>query len=98
MGFNVTKEATTPTFWQPVELHITAQDGRKIIGKVKAKFKRLKREEIEAFLTKYGAIKPTVEQLLEVMEDWGDMDDDNGAMPFSPDNLEKVCSLIPSAA
>lgn len=98
MGFNILKQATTATFWHPVELLITAEDGRKIVGKVKGRFKRFTTEQMEAFTQKHKGVKPSPETLLEILVDWADVDDDAGAMPFTPENLEKLCSVIPSAA
>ena len=95
MGFNI---AVSPSFWAEVKLSVTGEDGRLVEGTVKGKFKRLKRDEITAFLAKNKSAVPSADNLLEVSEDWKGVADDAGEMTFTPENFARACQQIPGFA
>lgn len=89
------KQATSPTFWHPVKVDFTAEDGRQRTVEFDVKFKRLKIEEARAKAKENeGNDDADLLFLQAVVEDWKRVPGDDGdEVPFSPEALQELYSI-----
>jgi hypothetical protein len=88
--------ADSPSFWTKVRLSQTAEDGRKNEGQIECQFKRRGRTELTGLLESLKGEKVTVEMVEEHLVGWKGVKDPQGDMPYTPENLRKLCELVPS--
>lgn len=89
--------ASSPAFWAKVRLSQTAEDGRRNEGQIECQFKRRGRTELTAVLESLKGEKVTIEMVEEHLVGWKGVKDETGEMPYTPENLRKLCELVPSA-
>lgn len=94
MGFKV---PTSATFWAPVTLEATAEDGRHIEGQIRVQFKRKTRDEMKQLIEDLRGKEITAEVVEPYIESWKGYEDENGDAPFSSENLKRMAQMVPGS-
>lgn len=94
MGF---KLQTSPTFWWPVTLDATAEDGKHIQGEVRVRFKRKPLDDARKYAEAIFGKPMLAETAAPLIEEWEGYEDDSGPVPFSVDALTRLCQYTATA-
>lgn len=88
------KRAQTETFWSPVEIEYTAENGAKGVAKFDLQFKRLSNEEWQALRDRIRDEQLDDNAVVrEMVVGWKVKDDDGNAAEFNEENLAQVLNL-----
>lgn len=90
------KVSLQPFFWATVSARLIGDLGAAPAADFTVKFKRLGQEEVQQLIAKINAKQINDQGVIDlVLLDWGPeiVGDDDQKLPFTPENVAKVCDV-----